>query len=271
MSKIPTIIETHSVNTKKPEFQRLIKLNENKFFKGIVTIHEDLKQKFINEGISRKKVIVLEDVVDLEKFEKITSNLDKLRKYLNLPKNKKIVMYCGSLKPGKGIGKILETAKYFTEDTLFYIVGGEKKEIKYYYEKAKLDGIKNVIFTGFVKNKLVPFYLKSADILFMPYDLTEKNKIMDINTTSPIKLFEYMAANKPIVSTKIPTLQKIVQHNIDVLLSNPEDITETVKNIKDLFENNEKGKMLALNAYKKAKEYTYVNRCRKILKEFGEI
>lgn len=268
LNKIPCLLESHTILTKNPDLQNLLNLGKNKFFIGLVTIHENLKENFINEGFPANKIIVLEDAVELEKFDKITQNKINLRQNLGLPLDKKIIMYCGSLKPGKGIRKILETAKFFDNDVLFYIVGGSIRNLKYWKKIAKQDKLSNVVFTGFVKNKFIPYYLKSADVLLMLYDPDEREKIMDIDTTSPLKLFEYMASKNPIVSSRIPTIEKIIKHNQDGLLPELEDIDDIVQNIFLLLEDDILASKLAKNAYEKVKEFTYKERCRKIIENF---
>ena len=159
-NKIPTILETHTSNIKKPVLQKLIKRSNSKYFRGIITIHNDLKQNFIIEGVASNKVLVLEDAVDLDKFNQVTDNKMVLREKLRMPLNKKIILYCGSLIAGKGIGIILETAKKFNQNNLFYIVGGKQENLNYWKKIAKQKNVRNVTFTGFVSHKFVPYYLK---------------------------------------------------------------------------------------------------------------
>lgn len=268
-NKIPTVLETHTLLVNNPYLKRIFKLSGDNYFKGIVTIHKLLAENFFNEGVPNEKILVLEDAVDLEKFDNIKANKEKLRRYLKIPLDKNIVTYCGSLNPGKGIKMIIEVSKKFNQSTLFYIIGGEKRWLNYWRNIVKYKRISNVKFIGFVLNKLVPLYLKSSDILIMLYDLEEKKAIMDINTTSPIKLFEYMAAKKPIVTTRLPTIEKIVQHNKEALLSEWDDVNDIVENIYKLLEDHLLAKKISQNAYNKAKNYTYIKRCQKILEKFA--
>ena len=270
-NKIPTIFESHDYKKKvSSDLEQVFKLRKSDYFKGIVTIHEILKKNFIKLGIPEDKILVLEDAVDLEKFDKVRYNKLKLRQRLGLPLNKKIVMYCGSLQKGKAIGTILTTASKFHNGTLFYIVGGSAKNKKYWQKIAKKKHIKNIEFLGFKNSGLIPIYLKSADILFMPYDLNEKNTVMDYNTTSPLKLFEYMASKNPIISSKIPTIEKIVRHKEEALLSEPGNINEIVEFIKILLEDEDLAKKLVTNAYDKVKNHSYTKRCKIILEKLSD-
>jgi len=46
-----------------------------------------------------------------------------------------------------------------------------------------------------------------------------------LNSTSPLKLFEYMASGRPIVSTDIPTISKILKHEYNAMLAKPNNMT----------------------------------------------
>jgi glycosyltransferase involved in cell wall biosynthesis len=263
-NKIPTIMETHNPTPEKvKDLMDVIKLSQSKYLKGIVTIHQKLKDNFVRLGVPELKVLVLEDAVDLDKYDQVSDDAEYNRTKLNLPLDKKIVMYCGSLKPGKGIHIILETAKKLENrnDILFYIVGGKNDEVEYWKNYKNQDYL-NVVFTGFVEGSFVPQYLKSADVLFMPYDKSEKNMVMDINTTSPIKLFEYMAAKKPIVTTKIEVIEKILKHNESgVVVEN-----NYSQAIVDLLSNIDLMIKLSDNACQLVQDFTYKKRCEQILK-----
>lgn len=269
LNKIPTVIESHLNFTNYiPQYSKLLfRLSKNQYFKGIVTIHEVIKNKIIKQGVPEEKILVFEDVADLENFNNILDNKQELRRQLGLDLDKKIVMYCGSLLPGKAIRNILETAKKSKENLLFYIIGGFEKDIKYWSKRAKREKIKNIVFLGFKENIFIPKYLKSADILLMPYDLNENKHTMDIETTSPLKIFEYMSSQNPIISSKIPTIEKIVTHEKEALLAQPGDIDKNVEFIEILLRNNQLAKNLSKNAFNKVKNYTYQKRCAKILRE----
>ena len=171
-------------------------------------------------------------------------------------------MYCGSLKPGKGIHIILQTAKKLelSNDILFYIVGGSKVEIDF-WKNYNDQSYRNVVFTGFIHGSQIPQFLKSADVLFMPYDKNEKKKVMDINTTSPIKLFEYMASKKPILASKIQVVEKVLKDKESAIILN----NNYEKEIRELLSNNTLCQKISKNAYAQSKNYTYKKRCESIL------
>ena len=266
-NKIPTILETHNSSPKKiKNLKELLNLSQSKYFLGLVTIHDKLKENFLKLGVPKEKLLVLEDAVDLEKFDLVSDNIEINRKKLSIPLNKTIVMYCGSLKAGKGINLILNSAKKLERknDILFYIIGGDENDINYW---KNFNGINynNVIFKSFVEGFQVPQYLKSANILFMPYETKNNfNSVMDLETTSPIKLFEYMASKKPIITSNIETIKKVLKNRESGILVDGK--FENV--ILDLLVDDKLCSKISSQAYQNVKNYTYNKRCTTILNVF---
>jgi len=123
LNKIPTVIESHNINLFNfipDEFKELIKLRNNFFFKGIITINEILENQFKKYGIEKKKILIREDAVDLESFNSIVSNKCIIRKKLNIPLNKKVILYTGNLNKGRGIEIIIQAAENFTKKKLLF-------------------------------------------------------------------------------------------------------------------------------------------------------
>jgi len=263
---VPTIIETHTTNYSNPELQKIYEVFNDSNFKGLVTISKDIKKEHKKRGIPEEKILVLEDGVDLERF-KINNDRFFWRKKLKLPTDKNVVIYCGHLYEEKGIEHILLTARKLSKKNIrFVLVGGFSKDISKWKKYCKAKLISNVSFEGFVDNSKTPRYLKAADVLIMPYNTEVDFKIMDINTTSPMKLFEYMASKRPIVSSNIPAISKVIEHNKSGLLAEPNNIEQLSSYVAELINDSEKSKKLATKAFADVKKYTWINRCREILK-----
>lgn len=158
------------------------------------------------------------------------------------------------------------TAKQLSkENILFVLVGGFSKDINNWKKYCKKELITNVFFVGFVNNSEVPKYLKAADVLIMPYNTKVNFEVMDVNTTSPMKLFEYMASNRSIISTDIPAISKVIEHNKSGMLVEPNNIKQLSNYVTELINSPEKSEELTINAYRKVKNYTWANRCNTII------
>ncbi len=133
MNNLPTLIEIHSPNPNDPEIQRLLKISNKKDFLGIITISSILSKRLISKGVPEKKVLVLDGAVDIGRFELINESKDQIRKKLNLPIDKKIILYAGSLSKERGIDTIIRAAHELKDKGhIFIIIGGNIKQIKYW-------------------------------------------------------------------------------------------------------------------------------------------
>ena len=140
-------------------------------------------------------MIILPDGVDLKLFN---NNISKIyaRKVLGLPLKKKIIIYSGRLSEWKGIYTLIESVKFLSDDVIVMLVGGFEGEtdiVQKYLNKNNLT--KKVKLCGHQDHQKIPVYLKAADILALPNSgKTEMSRCY----TSPLKLFEYMASQRPI-------------------------------------------------------------------------
>ena len=77
-------------------------------------------------------------------------------------------------------------------------------------------GLTNVTFTGFVPNQKLALYQAAGDVLLMPYGrmIAGSSGGNTADICSPMKLFEYMAAGRAILSSDLPVLREVLnEHN----------------------------------------------------------
>lgn len=264
-NKIPSVLEYHDAHIWKPQFEILPKICKSEFFKGIVTISSELKKRYLRVGIPEKKVLVIDDAVDITNYDSIKIEKDDIRKLLNLPFNKYIIIYTGSLGKGRGINTIIKAAKILNDDRfLFLIIGGNLNEIKVWKKYSSNFRSKSKIqFLEFINNRTIPFYHKTADVLLAPYTY----ECPTVDWMSPIKIFEYMASRSPIIASNVPRLKEIC-NNGECLFFNESDYIDLSKKILELYNNKYLSQELTLKAYRTAKKNTYQKRCKKILDFF---
>ena len=224
----------------------------------IVVITRSLARDLADDyDLPEEKILVLPDGVDLEKFQKKHSR-EEARSILSIPEEKKVVVYTGNLFAWKGVYTLLEAAKLST-DALFVVVGGSEKEI-IDYKKAARDVV-NVSVVGYVEHEEVPKYLMAADVLVLPNSATYK---MSHSYTSPLKLFEYMAMNKPIVASSLPSIQEILEDEKNAYLVSPDDERSLAEGIRKAMTDPQK-ETIAENAYQDVKGYSWQKRAETII------
>ncbi len=228
-----------------------------KRLKGIVVITQKLKNLFVKQKISSDKILVAPSGVDLEKFN-IEDTQEECRRRLNLPLGKKIVLYTGHLYKWKGVQVLAESSQFLPEDVEIYFVGGTEEHIKKF--KIYCSQL-NVHIMGHKPHDEIPYWLKAADVLIFPSSDKDKREKY---WTSPLKIFEYMASKRIIVSSDLPSIREILNENNAFLVKsdNPEKLAEGIKNaLKNL---NFSAKTLN-QAFQDVQSYTWQKRTENIL------
>jgi alpha-maltose-1-phosphate synthase len=80
-----------------------------------------------------------------------------------------------------------------------------------------------VVFTGAVSHEKLPACLAAADIGVAPFEPARHAPLQLGFYWSPLKVFEYMAAGLPVVAPALPRLGRLVEHEREGLLYDPED------------------------------------------------
>ena len=150
---------------------------------------------------------------------------------------------------------------------LFVIVGGREQDVNRYRDLAREKKAENVIFIGFVPHGEVAAYLSASDVLVMPYTsgVTIRGGTKASQFTSPIKLFEYMAAGRPIVATALPTVLEILKNGQNALLVEPGNAAVLSEALGKVLDDRELAKTLASASKAEVEIYTWENRARKLL------
>jgi glycosyltransferase involved in cell wall biosynthesis len=220
-----------------------------------------LKKRQQAGGIPSRKIFVWPDGVDLSAFRQSDSR-QRARLDIGMSKDSFVATYCGHFYPEKGVENILRCAAILPE-VQFLLVGGWERDIARFKKRTR--DLDNVSLAGFVPNQHVRKYLAASNVLLMTYS----NKYRTASWVSPLKLFEYMAARRPIISTDLPILRKHLDHNRNAILVPPDDAVKLAKGIETLRQNPGLASRLADTAYSDVQPYTWHNRARGILTYFS--
>lgn len=210
-----------------------------------------------------KKLLIAPDAVNLNIFD-INISKEEARKKLNLPLDKKIIGYCGRFRTmdmEKGIMEILKALKLLDDNILFVAMGGKPKHVEYYKEQAELIGVSGKTkFVGNYTQDVVALYQKAFDILLMPFPDSHHYRYY----MSPMKMFEYMASKRPIITTDLPSVREVLNEN-NAFLVKPTNREDLIKAVKKLLENKELNEKISQKAYEDVKKYTWDKRVNSIL------
>lgn len=181
---------------------------------GYVTITAALRADLEGRHGARARVAVIPDGVRIEAGG-VPRDED-----VDVPRvGDPVVAYSGHLYAWKGVDVLLEALAHVPK-ARGLIVGGHAQEPDLARLKARATGLgigDRVTFTGMVEPSRVARFLRQADVLALPNPAS----VISTRFTSPLKLFEYMAAGRPIVASDLPSIREVLQDEVNALLVTP--------------------------------------------------
>ena len=230
-------------------FQRLLRQSN---FRAIIVVSEILKHELLNKypQIKSEDIFVAHNGTDLiDDIVRADQESQKLQGRTDAFK----VGYAGSLKPGKGISLIPRIAALCPECD-FHIFGGTQDNIE---ELQQQNGLDNVYYYGYRDHADMPGYIKAFDVAIAPYQhraLIRTGQNMS-RWISPTKVFEYMAAKKPILCSNLPGIDEILQHEYSAFLLPATDEEKWAAAIRKLKDDAYERDRLGRNAYNTLRKY----------------
>jgi glycosyltransferase involved in cell wall biosynthesis len=201
--------------------------------------------------------------VDLERYQDLPDSKGA-RSTLNL-RETFTVGYTGHLYPGRGIELLLELAR-LNPSVAFIWAGGEAAAIERWRKRLWEADINNVQLLGFVPNDRLPLVHAACDAFLMPYArrISVSSGGDTARFASPMKVFEYFAAKRAIISSDLPVLREVLNES-NALLVPPEDVDAWHNALQTLISDSTFRKKLAKQAGKDADKYSWRNRAQNAL------
>jgi len=164
---------------------------------------------------------------DSETFNPIKYDKASIRDQYGIAKNKKIVMFCGSIRPHKGLDDLVRAVKLINDDNILLVLVG----IENNQECDNLSRLANdLLGTKFMGIGLQPFnkipeILTLADVIVIP-----QKKTFPSVGQMPAKVFDAMAMAKPIIGTTMSGLPNILEGcGLIVPPSNPKEMALAIE------------------------------------------
>jgi glycosyltransferase involved in cell wall biosynthesis len=241
-------------------------------------LYDDLRKSF-KFPKTKNFTQIAPDGVDLERYQDLPKP-PTARRWLseNLPLNRMhpfrfpenfitqfTLGYTGHLYPGRGTHILVELAAHLPMIN-FLIVGGEPQDVKQLQQIVASRQLNNFLITGFMPNADLPRFQAACDALLMPYQETVSASSGGniAHYLSPMKLFEYMACQRAILSSNLPVLQEILNPQNAILLP-PNDIQAWIEAIIRIQKDPELRNQLGKQAREDVAQYTWQARASRIL------
>ncbi len=261
LHRLPVVFELH-----EPPLGRFGPLWYNAFLrlggkKRLVSITNALEDVLsFNYGLP-SDVIVAPNGIDLERYGSLPSP-ELARRDLGFV-NAPTVVCTGHLYAGRGVETFVALAEK-NPQVQFVWVGGRPADVDEW--RRRVQGLENLKFTGFIQQAELPLYQAAADVLIAPYasQISGSSGGDSASVASPMKLFDYMAAKRTIITSDLPVIRELLDEQSAVFVP-PDDVDAWHAVLTRLLGDDALRAKLAENAYKIVGEYTWQERQRKIL------
>jgi glycosyltransferase involved in cell wall biosynthesis len=267
----PVILEMHDRPTGRIGpwlFQKIINSNGKK---RLLVITEALRLKLAAEvgGLRGQDVQIAPNGTDLKLYLDLPG-AESARKLLGLPEQPTVV-YSGHLYAGRGMQLLVGLAQAFPQ-AVFIWVGGRLADVETWREQLNRQGVENVRLTGFIPNQDLPLYQAAGDVLLMPYErsIAGSSGGNSVDICSPMKMFDYMAAGRAILTSELPVLHEVLNRE-NAVFCTPEDLSAWSLALGDLLSDPDRRRRLGEQARRDAERYTWRGRAEKALDGFSQL
>ena len=173
-------------------------------------------ERLVARGVPREKIFLLTNGVDTAAYN-VTSPDRELAQRLGLDGHK-VFMYAGLHGLAQGLDVILEAAKLTRNPDVLYVLVGDGADKAALVAKAQAEGISNVRFLPIQPTSTLPALLNLVYATVIPLRRLDLFK-----AALPSKLFDSMAAGRPIVAPLWGEAAALVEAAACGLVVEPED------------------------------------------------
>lgn len=164
----------------------------------VIVVIDEAKERLIRRGVSYEKITVVSNTLNLDSFAQHTFVPDKA--YFTL-------FYAGGIDIQRGLQTVIKALGLLPDKNIRFWIFGDGKYSKNLKKLVNSNVVQHkVTFWGFLPFKEMTSYMLQADAAIIPH---LKNDFTD--TTIPHKLFQYMYAGLPVISSDCLPLKRIIE------------------------------------------------------------
>jgi glycosyltransferase involved in cell wall biosynthesis len=217
--------------------------------KSAFTVTPFLTQSVLASINNKKNVVTIANGVDIDKF-RADIEPQIIRKQFNIKPEDVVIGFVGSFAPWHGIDIIAQSFPYLKDKgypvKLMLVGQVHQADADSWISKLLASEHKqDIIQTGFVPLTHIPEYLASMDITVLAN--TE-------DYCSPLKIFEYMAMAKGVVSVETEAVKSIMRPDVDGLVFPRGDVDEFSNQVEKLITKPELRQQLGNSAKERVAE-----------------
>ena len=253
----PLFFEVHDLPERprpRAEFVRALRA-----CRGVVTISGGLRDDLVDLGVDAEAIEVLPDGFAPARFADPPTR-EQARRALRVDPEVPLAVYTGHLFRWKGVDTLVEAAAASPRFEVL-MVGGRPEDQRRIRDLVRARGLDRVRLDAPVAPKRVATYLAAADVLVLPNSARER---ISARYTSPLKLFEFLAAGRPIVASDLPSLREILDEETAILVT-PDDPTALARGIEACLDDPAAASARAAVGLARSERYTWDARAARLV------
>ena len=194
----------------------------------VLTINRRLSETAVELGADPHKLSIIDAGINLKQFNYKKHNGFKIRRYYKIATNDIVLFFMGFLYDFAGLKELAlelgqNKARYPNIKLMITGDGDAYEALKIIQRKFNLED--QLILTGRQKYKIMPDLIGASDACILP---AYKDEII-MQDIVPIKLYEYMAMQKPVIATRLPGLiAEFGEKNGIIYINTPEEVLDVV-------------------------------------------
>ncbi len=195
---------------------------------NIITVVDEARHRLVKAGVQGKKIAVVSNTLNLTHF-----SLPKIKQDPNIF----TIVYAGGINKHRGLQNIIRGLQFIDKGAkkLQFIILGVGSYLNELKKISKNIGVYNMIdFIGWVPYVEMQKYILKSDLCVIPH---EKNDHTD--STIPHKLFQYMFAGKPVISSNCNPITRILNECKCGYVYKFNDPNDFAVKVSEIYNNNE--------------------------------
>lgn len=228
----------------------------------VIVVSDALRQFAQALGVDPQRILTLPNGVDPEKFSPDVADGQSVRQHYKLD-GKDVIGFIGTLKPWHGVDSLVKAVALLKEqrpDVHVLIVGDGPQRPALEQQVHQADLNSQVTFTGTVPYAQMPDHIAALDIAVAPY--VEHADFY----FSPIKLFEYMALEKPVVAAGLGQVRDIIRQDETGILYEPGNVAELGSALGRLLDDPSRGQQMGERARQQVvRQHTWTKNAERVI------
>jgi len=219
--EVNALLSREAARYRRLEMQTLAEAIEMRVLReadAVVVVSTALGDELVAAGVDCGKVHVVPNGADVRSFDP-TNDGRSVRRMLGLDGNF-VVGFLGSLKVWHGVDVLVSAFKQLVAQdaaTKLLIIGQGPTESSLKQQIQDMGLGSSVVMTGAIDHSQVPSHLAAMDVAVAPFRASETFYF------SPIKLFEYMAAARCVVASRLGQIEDVIEDGENGLLCQPDN------------------------------------------------